>query len=502
MAAEGTQERTFPDLIRHTAIYGSGFVATALVGFVLVPVYTHYLTPDAYGLLALMLVFYGLAKQVYDLGLTNSIARFFFDESEGPGLRRMTSTGILFMVAYGGLLTALMAVFDSQISGVLTGTSRHGDLVRVVAVTLYAEALAIVPLTLIRMQERSVAFVSLTVARVVASLVLSVVFVVVLDMGVEGALWGNAVPAVGVLVLLTPEYRRAVGGKPSYHLLRQMLAFGLPFFPVLLSGWLMDTSDRWLIEIFRTRAEVGYYSLANRIGQIMGIAVAAFMMGWAPLRYRIYSQAGAPGVYRRVANYYAVAVSIGSVAIAVFGPAIVEVLAPPSYAPAAGVIPLLMLGCALQGLYFLMVTGMGVTKKTTPMAWVSMTGAAANFGLNLFVIRHWGIKGAAATTAFAYLIMVVGSWHYSQRVYPIPYDWIKFARVLVVATIVVVAHSLVSPSDLLTEVAWATAAWITFVVLLVATRTISPDELAAARRLVNALATRIRRSAAEPEVST
>src|SRR4051794_18708840 len=188
---EESSQRPFRDLIRHTLVYGSGFVTMAAVSLILTPVYTHELGPSGFGLLALMLVIYGLMKQVYDLGLMNSVGRFFFDDEgreDQSELGQMRSTGLLFLAGWGALLTALLCIPAGAWSDLLTGTPDHADLVRIVAVTLYAEALTIVPLTLIRMQERSVLFVTVTVARFVATLVLSIVFVAGLDMGVRGAL--------------------------------------------------------------------------------------------------------------------------------------------------------------------------------------------------------------------------------------------------------------------------------------------------------------------------
>src|SRR3954447_1988270 len=89
----------FADLIRHTVVYGSGYVTMAVASFVLVPVYTSRLNPSEFGVLGLMLVLYGLMTQFYDLGFTNSVGRFFFDRDPDDahgGLLRMRTTSFLF----------------------------------------------------------------------------------------------------------------------------------------------------------------------------------------------------------------------------------------------------------------------------------------------------------------------------------------------------------------------------------------------------------------------
>jgi O-antigen/teichoic acid export membrane protein len=487
VAAETETRGPLRSLGRQTLIYGSGYVLSAVVSLVLVPVYTHYLSPSEFGLLALMLVLYGIGKQLYDLGFTNSVARFFFDEGKDHALalREMRVTSLAFLVVYAGGLTAILSLFAGSWSDLITGTPKHADLVRIVGLTLFADTVAIVPMTLIRMQERSGLYLFVTLTRLVVSLGLSILFVVVLGWGVRGPLAATAITAGAVLVALLVDHpRENLRGRVSLPLLRQMLAFGLPFFPVLLCGWVIDASDRYILEIFKSRDEVGFYSLAYRFAQVMSIAVSAFSMGWAPLRYRIFERPDAQAVYRRIATAYMILISFLGVAIAVFAEEIVDVVAPPSYAKAAGVVPLLVFAYALQGLYYFMVTGMGVMKRTVPMAWIAAVGAIANVGINLIAVPAFGMTGAALTTALAYVILVAGSWYASQKVYPIPYDWLRMGQVTVLAVAVVAVAAVVSPAGLVAGSAFALLAWLAFVALLVGTGTIHRDDVAVVRSTV------------------
>lgn len=479
-------DRSLWDLVRHTVVYGSGFVTMAAASLLLVPLYTHRLSVAAYGVLGLMLAFYGFMKQVYDLGFMNAVGRFYFD-SEGEGEHReaaldgLRATSLSFLTGYGAVLTLILWLPAAEWSHLLTQSSAHADLVRIVAVTLYAECLTIVPLTLIRMQERSRLFVAIALVRFAATLALSLLFVVVLEWGVRGALLANAASVIAVLVPLLPGYRVFARVRPSRIVLREMLSFGLPFFPVLMSNWFIEASDRYLVGLFRGSTEVGYYVLSYKVAQGVSLVVGAFSMGWAPLRYRIAARPDAPAIYRRLTNAYVLAAGVLTVGVAVFSRAIVAVIAPPSYGPAAGIVPLIAFSCALSGLYLMMVTGMGITKKTTPMAWIVGVAAAVNILLNIPLIPRFGMAAAAVTTVLSSVIMTVGAWHYSQRVYPIPYDLRRLWRVTALATVVVAATVLLTPGTGLVGLACAAAAVAVFVVLLFLTDAIGPAERAALR---------------------
>jgi O-antigen/teichoic acid export membrane protein len=160
---------------------------------------------------------------------------------------------------------------------------------------------------------------------------------------------------------------------------------------------------------------------------------------------------------------------------------VVDVIAPNSYAPAATIVPLIALGYGLNGLYILMVTGMGVAKKTGPMFWIVGGAAAANLGINILLIPVWGMRAAAWTTVLANAIMIAGGWYYSQKVYRIPYDWPRIARVTVIGAVIVSACVWLAPGRGLGGIAAATLAWLAFVALLIRTRTLPANEIWRAR---------------------
>jgi O-antigen/teichoic acid export membrane protein len=472
------QTSPFRDLVRHTLVYGSGYVTMAVVSFVLVPIYTRHMSPSEYGVLGLMLVLYGLMTAVYDLGFTNSVGRFFFDtdgSDDDASLATMRATSLVFLACFGGVLTAVLCIFAPEWSELLTQTRSHADLVRIVAVTLYLECLGIVPLTLIRMQERSQLFIAITVTRFVVTATLSILLVAVLDLGVRGALLANAGSAAGVVLVLLPSLLASVRVRPSTPVLREMLRFGLPFFPVLLSGWFIDASDRYLLGLYRTKAEVGYYVLGYKVAQVIQIAIAAFTMGWAPLRYRIYQRPDAQDVYRRLATYYVIGATALTVPVALFAREIVSLVAPPSYGAGAAIVPWIAFSYGLYGLYVLLVTGMGVSKRTAPMAWIVGIAAVVNIGINVVAIPVWGIKAAALTTVMANALMTIGSWYWSQRFYPIAYDWSRMLRAMAIGTTVVAVLTFAAPGTGVEGILAATAGSLLCVALLL-TSVVSTDE--------------------------
>ena len=486
----GEGDRPLRDVVRHTLVYGFGNVSVAFLSLALVPIYTHRLSPADYGLLALVLALYGFLGRLYDLGLTNSVGRYFFEyrkggmdgAESGPGIAEMANTTMAYLLAHAGILSLVLWAAAGPVSELMSGGSENADLIRIVSVTLFADALAIVPLTLIRMEERSGYFVVVTTVRFATALALNVLFVVVFEWGVRGILLSGAITSGALLLVLSPEFVRNRGGRISKAILGEMLRFGLPFLPVPLSIWLIDYSDRYLLELLRSREEVGFYALGYKIAQVMQLAVVAFSMGWAPLRYRIYERPDAKAIYGRIATLYLVGAALLSVALILVSREVISVVAPASYAPAAIVVAPLVASYATYGLYLIFTTGMGVTMWTLPMAWIGIAGAVANVALNLVLIPELGMMGAAVTTVLANVILAGGAWYFSDRVYPIPYEWGAAAKILGLAVAVTAAGTFAEPAGLVAGLGAAMLFVGSFIVLLFVTGVLTGSDVVAANR--------------------
>lgn len=483
--------RPLRDLVRHTLIYGVGSVGVSLISFVLIPVYTRYLTAVEYGILALFLLAQAVLTRIYDLGLTNAVGRFFFDYRGGDaarGLGEMVTTTSIFLLVYGAVLSTALVFASPWVAEFLVGDSSLALYARVMAITLFFEALAIPALTLIRMEERSALWVTLSVVRVSTALVLNIYFVVHAGLGVLGVLISGAISAAVVFLLtLRPLLARAA---PAFRwdVLRSMLAFGLPFLPVLLGVLVIDLSDRYLLQWFRSTEEVGVYSLGYKFGQIMMLAVSAFSMGWAPLRYRIYERDDAARLYSRILSLVASLVAVGTVGISVFGDEVVRLATTPAFFEGARVIPWICLSYALYGLYLVVTTGMGVTKRTGGLTVGVILAAAVNLGANLVLIPRFGMMGAAVATAGAYLVMVIVTERLSARVYPIAYEWGLIVRIGALAGVAIVLDRYLQPEGIASGMALATALLVSFVLALGMVGAVTRGDVEAARGWVAELA--------------
>ena len=74
------------------------------------------------------------------------------------------------------------------------------------------------------------------------------------------------------------------------------------------------------------------------------------------------------------------------------------------------------------GIFYNLSVWYKLTNKTLYGALIALTGAAITIGLNIYLIPRYGYIGAAWTNFAAYFTMMVISYIWGQKVYPVPYN--------------------------------------------------------------------------------
>ena len=87
-------------LFAHTTVYGLGDVATSLVGLLLLPIFTRYLTPAEYGVIALLLMAEAGTKVLFRWGVDTAFLRLYYDCVD-TGERQALASSIFFFLPKG-----------------------------------------------------------------------------------------------------------------------------------------------------------------------------------------------------------------------------------------------------------------------------------------------------------------------------------------------------------------------------------------------------------------
>ena len=408
---------------RHSAIYGIGGLVSRVIAVLLLPVYTRYLTPTDYGQIETLLALTTVMGLILRAGITSAFFRFYFDVDDDAGRLRVLRTSFWFTMGGGTLGLLLLLALAEPVSSLLFGTSGAADLVRASGVALWATVNYEQLTALFRVEERSTAFVSASLANVFLTIGLTLLLVVALEKGPIGVIVGNFSGTVIVYLALLGYRREQLGLEFDRGLLREMNRFGLPLVPTALFLWVTNFSDRFFLVKLADVAEAGLYSVGVRVASAMVLLLTAFRMAWPAFAYSIRDEAEARRTYAFVLTYLTVVTAWVALALTLLSPWLVDLLAADRFAESSRVVGPLAFSTVAYAAYVVVAIGVGRARRTQ-FNWV-VTGAAAavNAILNIALIPPYGMMGAAIATVAAYSTMAVGMAWWSQRIYPVPYQW-------------------------------------------------------------------------------
>ena len=473
-------------LFRHSAGYTVGAALSKAFAFILVPILTRSLVQADYGAYVLLSAGAGALAVLYELGISSSLMRFYYDYDDPRERARYLGSVWLFSILVT-LAVSLLLTFGGApiLRSLFSGISFWPYVVATIWSTWLSTA-SVIPWVLMRVHEQSTRFVVLAVAQSAALLVAVLVYVVALNMGLLGAVLALFTESLLFFVFFTVYALRNASLSVRWHYLPPSLAFGLPVLLLQTGWWVLDASDRFILRSLTTLDVVAVYSVGYAIGRLLIMVSQAINSAWTPFFYATVKEdrPDAKEIFAYTATYFTLAISAAGIVIVVFTREAVLFFGGREYLDAVLVTPLVVLGAVAQGMFYVPSRGMFLQKRTHLFPFILAAGAAVNIGLNFALIPVWGMMGAAVATLAGYAITVALTFIISQRYYHVDYQARRLTCILATLVAVAAAATLYRPSTLGPLVAWKVVLLAAGPITLWATRFFEPRERQAIRRLL------------------
>jgi O-antigen/teichoic acid export membrane protein len=411
------------ELLRHSAVYGVGSIVARVLGVLLLPLYTRYLSPSDYGLIETLVALSGVLTALVAQGMKSAFFRFYFDSAEQDRRHLVVRTAFWYVMAASTIVSLAGIALAPQISWLLFGSHGHDKLVIVAFIGLWAALNYEQMTSLFRVEQRSTAYVTATLANVGITIAATILLVVVFDKGPVGVLVGNFTGTLVVYAALLLYSRHALGLQFDRSLYRAMNRFGLPLVPSAVALWLTNFSDRFFLIKLTDAHEVGLYSIGARVASAIVLLLTAFRMAWPAFAYSIEDDREAGRTYSFVLTYVVFICCWLALALGLLAPWIVRLITTKPFYPAQNVVAPLAFGVAAFGAFVVVQIGTGRARQTRSNWLVTGAAAAVNVGLNLALIPSYGRMGAAIATVVACTLLFVGMAWRAQRVFPVSYQW-------------------------------------------------------------------------------
>ncbi len=450
-------------IVTHSGLYGVGNTLAKLSGLILLPFFTSYLPVAVYGLFGLLESISIVILALSSLGLRNALPRWYWIPEKAHLQKELFYSTVIASILLGTIvLVGAYFLLQSFSNLIFTQTLSQPVLWCFMGSMLFKQLIEI-PLLSLRVNQNVKSQTIYQGINLALTVVFTLYFLKVNNGGLENVFKGQMIAGLITFVILIPELIRY--SKPTF--LKQdfidMMRFGLPLALSTVLSQILSMSDRFILNYFINLEEVGTFTLATRVSNVLQmIVISSFLSAYTHIYYQgMNNENSEKRIFMKMPLYFTLFILFCGLIITLFGKEIIvlSALNNPEYWTAMDVLPLLVLGLIIGGIRQLYILDLSYQNKTMIISFSIVLSGVINILLNLLFIPFWNSIGAAFATALTQIIVSIYLYYQIKRSSLIPSD----LRKIVIPFIAAIVITLIAIS-LNTQPLWIRA--ITKIVLL------------------------------------
>ena len=427
-------------LFKQTFIYGLATVLPRMLSFLLLPLYTRVMAPEIYSEVTIIFAWFAIFNVFLAYGMETAFFRFYNKTANKDGV---VATSLISILASTAFFLVLAFIFNSGLAGILGIDAKF---IKFVIVILSLDALVIIPFAWLRANEKPIKYAIIKIFNVAIYLALNIFFLVLLPKWAQGnpegflnglyqpgfeisyILISNLIASGITLLLMFPLFL-----KSNYNfdkgLWKKMMNYA---WPVLIAGiafTINEVFDKIMLQRLLppevAESEMGMYAACYKLGMFMTLFATAFRLGIEPFFFSHSATENPEKAYAQITNYFVVLGSVIFLVVVVSADILKEIFVDEAYWEAMPVVPIILLASFCLGIYHNLSVWYKVTDRTKYGAFISLIGAVLTIAINYMFIPVIGYYASAFATLIAYGAMMLLSYYFGSKNYPIPYNMRK-----------------------------------------------------------------------------
>lgn len=413
---------------QNALIYAAGNIGLRVSSFLMIPLYTHYLSMSDFGLLSTLLLTIQVLMIVMGMGGATAMVRFGREYEERGEMAALI----------GGMVAACLSTCLIVSAGVI-GFSEplfrsilHTDQVRLfVSLSCFAAAaqsIFIATLSYFRSRNEGGKFTSAALSAALLLLLVNWVFLVRCDMGVAGVLIAQIVTYGGMWAVLIWRIGFQTGIRFRLQTLRRLVVFGFPLIFAMAGNIATDTSAIYFLSFHWGLEGVAIYSLGYKIASITGIVlILPFELAYEPFVYANKDRPGIQQTVSRLLTYLMFAFIFVSLGVLFAFRPLFPFIAPEAYAGAYRVTILMLAGFAFSGFRAVGQSLLHIHNKTSVTGGAILTITLGAILFQFLLVPSMGVAAVIlifnlSNLAIGLTLMVLG-----VRAFPVPVEKLRIA---------------------------------------------------------------------------
>ena len=398
-------------LIKNTFIVGLGSIASKAIAFLMAPLFSRWLSTEEYGAFDLVTTYVSLLLPFCTLSIAEACFRFLLDNLENRKKKEVVSSSLAVVITGYVTFTLIYVLFAKGI--------RLIDFKWTICVLLFTQMLFTYFSEVARGIKKVGLYSLFSFVSVILLALFSSVLLVVFKLGLNGIVLGYSlaylISAVG-LFFTTKSYHFVSLQGVSLPAIKEMLAYSWPLIPNSISWWIVNVSDRLIINNFIGLAANGIYAVANKIPAIVNVLFSIFHVSWVQSASETVSDDDYAVYCNKVFNQL-IPFIFSVAAVLVSGNFLFYnfLFDANKYSEAYYYSPILIVAAGISCIGQFMGGIMIARKETKQNGITNIVAAVSNGLINIAMVRRFGLYAASVSTLLAYLILVICRYAMIQK---------------------------------------------------------------------------------------
>jgi O-antigen/teichoic acid export membrane protein len=405
---------------KDTLYYGMSSVLSRVVGFLLVPLYTQFLSPSDYGIMTLLGFYTLFFSPISHLGLQGAMFRYVgmakTEQEEG-----IIITSVFKVILVNSIIFTIASILlIKPLEIFLLKSQDYTTLLYLTIIASFFSSLAQLLISFLRIKRKVKNIFYLNLFKILFGVFLSIYLIAQLGLGIAGAIQSLFITSIVNFILVILVVKFPIKNKLDLVYIKKMLNYGLPNLPKYLQAIIMMLFGQYYLSETLSVEDLGYYAIAWKFCLPLVVLYTVIGTSWNAYKFDLLKDKNTSReVFSQFSNYKIIAYSIVFLLICLWGAEALILLTAEEFHNASRFVPYLALIPLFTALYQAVSTYISFGDKQVLNPFIGTTGLLITVSMSFLLIPKYSIIGAGVATALGWLGMAIFGYLYGQSMFKV-----------------------------------------------------------------------------------
>ncbi|RYQ54709.1 lipopolysaccharide biosynthesis protein [Bifidobacterium pseudolongum] len=410
----------YKNLLVNIGLFGLNTVATKLITFLLVPLYTWYMSATEFGITDMSVIVINLVMPLATLSIADATLRYALDDVDRDkqyitiGLLVVTLSCIIVLCCLPCLKMGVFGGLGSYSWLFLLSYAANAYQMFFNNVARAVNEVKIIPIA--------------SAVTALSTGVLAYAFIGLMHSNIYGYFWSLIIGnALGCLFYLLGghlvRYLATVTLHECVQCLRPMLRYSLPLIPNALFWWVGTSINRFFITSMLGIAYSGLFAAASKIPSLLNIICGVFQQAWTLSAFQEYRRTNISGFFTKIFRVFQCGMVLSSAVIILLAPWFSRVMLQKEFYDSWVLVPTLIVAFYFNTMNAFFGTVYTASMKTQTLFTTTVVGSVVIVAATYLLLPVMGLQGACIAMVLSNFVVLVLRMWFSRRYIIVHVHW-------------------------------------------------------------------------------